>query len=100
MNDTMLLFLVAREGHASTVLPDAAAAAAASGRDYVVADPRLHTVPILDFAAAAVKEDSSLMETDETGVVFVVAAAGVVVDGSSLDKDYLKEETFQDNNTH
>jgi hypothetical protein len=55
-------------------------------------------VPILDFAAAAVKEDSSLMETDETGVVFVVVAA--VVDGSSLDKDYLKEETFQDNNTH
>jgi len=99
VNDTMLLFLVAREGHASTVLPDAAAAAAASGRDYVVADPRLHTVPIVDFAAAAVKEDSSLMETDETGVVFVAAAA-VVVDGSSLDKDYLKEETFQDNNTH
>lgn len=94
MNDTMLLFLVAREGHASTVLPDAAAAA--SGRDYAVADPRLHTVPILDFAAA-VKEDSSLMETDENGVVFVVAAAV----GALLDMDQLrKERTFQDNNTH
>ena len=96
MNDTMLLFLVAREGHASTVLPDAAAAAAASGRDYAVADPRLHTMPILDFAAA-VKEDSSLMETDENGVVFVVAAAV----GALLDMDQLrKERTFQDNNTH
>ena len=95
MNDTMLLFLVAREGHASTVVP-AADAAAASGRDYAVADPRLHTMPILDFAAA-VKEDSSLMETDENGVVVVVAAAV----GALLDMDQLrKERTFQDNNTH
>ena len=53
MNDTMLL-LVAQEGHVSMALPAAAAAAAAaSERDGVyVADPELHTVPILDFAAA------------------------------------------------